>query len=93
MACFQDLSETYPINNCGSGATPWGTYLTCEENFNGYFGTNNPAWTPSASQARYGFAAGGFGYNWHSFDKRFDLGDEDYANECNRFGWIVEIDP
>ena len=81
------------INNCGSGATPWGTYLTCEENFNGYFGTNNPAWTPNASQARYGFAAGGFGYNWHSFDKRFDLGDEDYANECNRFGWIVEIDP
>jgi secreted PhoX family phosphatase len=80
------------VNNCANGYTPWGTYLTCEENFNGYFGATG-AWTPTAMQSRYGFAKDGFGYGWHLFDPRFDLSNPAYANEGNRFGWIVEIDP
>ena len=80
------------VNNCGSGATPWGTYLTCEENFNGYFGAT-AGLAATEEQERYGFSENGFGYGWHLFDKRFDLSDADYINEQNRFGWIVEIDP
>jgi len=83
------------VNNCSNGHTPWGTYLTCEENFNGYFGATNREtfWTASQEQARYGFSDNGFGYAWHDFDRRFDLSDMDFRNEENRFGWVVEIDP
>ncbi len=80
------------VNNCGSGPTPWGTFLTCEENFNGYFGASG-VFAPTEEQERYGFSDVGFGYGWFNFDKRFDLSDEDYVNEQNRFGWVVEIDP
>ncbi len=81
------------LNNCANGKTPWGTYLTCEENFNGYFGATSTTWKASPEQARYGIAAGGFGYGWHNFDPRFDLANAAYANEVNRFGWVVEVDP
>ena len=78
------------LNNCGNGFTPWGTYLTCEENFNGYFGWNG-ARTASALENRYGITQGGFGYLWHTVDARFDVNAN--PNEPNRFGWIVEVDP
>jgi hypothetical protein len=78
------------LNNCAHGYTPWGTYLTCEENWNGYFGANG-AFTPAAAEARYGLNASGFGYGWHVAEPRFDLNAN--RNEPNRFGWVVEIDP
>nr|WP_232365730.1 PhoX family phosphatase [Denitrificimonas caeni] len=78
------------FNNCANGMTPWGTYLTCEENFNGYFGSD-AAVKLSPAFARYGIAAEDAGYSWYKFDPRFDLAQE--PNEANRFGWVVEIDP
>ena len=77
------------LNNCASGITPWGTYLTAEENFIFYF--KGPD-TPSAHEARWGLRKGDpVGYRWHEFDARFDAGK--HPNEPNRFGWMVEIDP
>jgi secreted PhoX family phosphatase len=76
------------INNCAMGVTPWGTYLTCEENFNGYF---NGLDAPTPEQKRYGIRRNGSGMRWHEHDGRFDLATE--PNEANRFGWVVEIDP
>jgi len=81
------------VNNCANGYTPWGTYLTCEENFNGYFGSTDPNYTFTEAQERYGFSTEGFGYGWYNFDERFDLSNPNYTNEENRFGWVVEIDP
>ena len=76
------------INNCANGYTPWGTYLTCEENWNGYFANRG---TIPPEQRRYGVNANGAGYRWHEFDSRFDAAAN--PNEPNRFGWVVEIDP
>ena len=77
------------LNNCAHGYTPWGSYLTCEENFNGYF-VNRAANRPALHQ-RYGITDKGFGYRWHEHDERFDA--DKHPNEPNRFGWVVEIDP
>ena len=79
------------FNNCGNGQTPWGTYLTCEENFNGYFSSSDTGLKPSDAFDRYGIGVKDTGYNWGSADERFDISK--HPNEPNRFGYIVEIDP
>jgi uncharacterized protein len=76
------------LNNCAMGFTPWGTYLACEENFNGYFRKTGPQ---TAMERRYGITAAGFGYLWHTTDTRFNADLE--PNEAHRFGWVTEIDP
>jgi hypothetical protein len=84
------------INNCANGVTPWGTYLTCEENWNGNFGSTSTLPTTTSGETgklfnRYGVVAAGFGYRWHETDERFDVVKN--PNETNLFGWVVEIDP
>jgi uncharacterized protein len=75
------------LNNCASGKTPWGTYLSGEENFAFYFGNAD---TDDPHQRRWGLRKQSWN-QWEAFDARFDVSKN--PNEPNRFGWVVEIDP
>lgn len=78
------------LNNCAGGVTPWGTWLTCEENFNGYFWGKIADNHPEARNLKRVGAPGNW-YAWGKYYDRFDVAKE--PNEANRFGWVVEIDP
>ena len=60
------------FNNCANGTRPWGTYLSCEENFTAYF-VNDSGRIPRL-QDRYGIppTKDSWGFRWHEFDERFD---------------------
>ena len=65
------------LGNCSGGITPWNTFLTCEENYDGFYGEteydeNNVA---TKTPSKY--------YGWENF--------YDYPPE--HYGWVVEIDP
>ena len=77
------------LGNCAGGTTPWGTVLSGEENFNGYFRTAGT----SAADRRYGLADRETARGWEQIEPRFDARNPGYENEPNRFGWIVELDP
>jgi secreted PhoX family phosphatase len=80
------------LNNCANGKTPWGTYLTCEENFHYYFVADPKHSRDAETERRWQRYKLGFSYyGWQQFDARFDLDKE--PNEANRFGWVVEFDP
>ena len=59
-------------NNCGNGYTPWGTYLTTEENFIGYFARSstddaNRSASEIIALKRYGLKAGSSSrYGWET---------------------------
>lgn len=88
------------FNNCANGHTPWGTYLTCEENFHGYFGAGTDGLEEDQKSSpvkisddfkRYGINAKDERYQWSFYDERFNFVKN--PNEPNRHGWVVEIDP
>ena len=75
------------LNNSAASQTPWGTYLSGEENWMVYFGGGDNL---SAHHRRWGMRKDGF-CGWDKFDTRFDATKN--PNEPNRFGWVVEVDP
>jgi hypothetical protein len=70
------------INNCGNGATRWGTCLACEKHFNGYF--VSASGDVPAARIRQGLRLP---------VARARRAAARHLNEAHRFGWIVEVDP
>ena len=94
-------------NNCGNGFTPWGTYITAEENWAATF--VNTAEQPR-EQKRLGVPSKTGRYKWETAAgdasekagefSRFNITPrdgasalQDWRNEINGFGYLVEIDP
>ena len=75
------------LNNCASSQTPWGTYLSGEENWMNYFAGGEKI---GAHERRWGMREKS-AYGWEAHDPRFDAGQ--HPNEPHRFGWVVELDP
>jgi secreted PhoX family phosphatase len=89
------LSVYGTLNNCAAGKTPWGTVLTCEENFHSYFGGNLSSISDDLVRSihqRYGVPSSrARQYGFNVYYDRFNINQE--PNEAFRFGWVVEIDP
>jgi uncharacterized protein len=86
------------FGNCAGGETPWGTYLTAEENIQDYFGNleqlkarNDVDPYIVEAHRRFRMWKTHSLYSWEAVDARFDLPQT--PTEPFRFGWIVEIDP
>ena len=84
------------FGNCAGGKTPWGTYLTAEENIQDYFGSAK-SWADKTEDKATVEAHRRWplrersAYGWDLVDARFDIRQE--PREPLRHGWIVEIDP
>jgi secreted PhoX family phosphatase len=66
------------LGNCAGGLTPWGTVLSCEENFHIYYGD----YTSSTDRKKI-FAKPDDDMGWHQHFDRSPL----------HYGWVVEFNP
>lgn len=79
------------LSNCAGGVTPWGTYLTAEENVHQYF-AGPPLTDGDEVEAHKRYRIGqDLRFGWSRWHERFN--PRLTPREPNRFGWIVEIDP
>lgn len=69
---------TGTLANCAGGTTPWGTILTCEENFQTFYGDTNPRSRNKSNRV--------YGKYHHGWDYFYDVAPEHY-------GWVVEVEP
>ncbi len=65
------------LGNCAGGITPWGTYLTCEENYNLFYGENRYR---SGKKPEFHSSEG---FDWYKI----------YPQPPEHYGWVTEIDP
>ncbi len=65
------------LANCSGGITPWNTFITCEENYDGFYGETVYDENNQASKVK------SWSYGWEDF----------YDNPPEHYGWVVEVDP
>ncbi len=66
------------VANCAGGVTPWGTYLSCEENYEQFWGD-----VDFVKGGERVFPANGWAFQWW---KHLPYPPEHY-------GWVIEVDP
>jgi hypothetical protein len=99
------------LNNCGTGRTPWGTFVSGEENWFGYFHRDakdderrkkdkqvqalNRYGRKAGAPSRHGWESGGSADTYARWNNGALAASprEDFRNEMNTFGYIVELDP
>ncbi len=85
--------------NCAGGQTPWGTYLSAEENFNFYFhNSGGDGRDLAAARAEEAFVRDCASFqvpltqeSERPAPPQFDMGENPYGTAL--YGWTVEIDP
>lgn len=65
------------LGNCAGGKTPWNTFLTCEENYQDYYGERDSK-TGKIEKSNLYYAT-----QWETI----------YAYPPEHYGWVVEINP